>query len=110
MQDGNIRPTAYLRGAYPVLTLDHTETSNTEHGPTIQFVFNGSSARQWLIGCGGSGNFMDFGFSSSGYGNTNYNPHNGISGYQGNTIMRIIDSRVGIGGDWGAYGSVANPE
>jgi hypothetical protein len=110
MQDGNIRPTAYLRGAYPVLTLDHTETSNTEHGPTIQFAFNGSDARQWLIGCGGSGNFMDFGFSNSGYGNTNYNPHNGISGYQGNTIMRIIDSRVGIGGDWGVYGSVANPE
>jgi hypothetical protein len=110
MQDGNIRPTAYLRGAYPVLTLDHTETNNAEHGPTIQFVFNGSNARQWLIGCGGSGNFMDFGFSSSSYGNTNYNPHNGISGYQGNTIMRIIDSRVGIGGDWGTYGSVANPE
>ena len=108
--DTNKRPVIYARGPYPVLTLDHTETSNAEHGPTIQFTFNGSNARQWVIGCGGSGNFMDFGFSSSGYGNANYNPHNGISGYQGNTIMRIIDSRVGIGGDWGAYGSVANPE
>ena len=108
--DTNKRPVIYARGPYPVLTLDHTETSNGEHGPTIQFVFNGSNARQWVIGCGGTGNHMDFGFSSSGYGNTNYNPHNGISGYQGNTIMRIIDSRVGIGGDWGAYGSVANPE
>ena len=108
--DTNKRPVIYARGPYPVLTLDHTETSNAEHGPTIQFAFNGSNARQWVIGCGGSGNFMDFGFSSSGYSNTNYNPHNGISGYQGNTIMRIIDSRVGIGGDWGAYGSVANPE
>jgi hypothetical protein len=110
MQDANARPTAYLRGAYPVLTLDHTETNNADHGPSIQFTFNGSNARQWVIGCGGSGNFMDFGFSSAGYGNTNYNPHNGIAGYNGNTIMRIIDSRVGIGGDWGTYGSVANPE
>ena len=108
--DTNQRPVIYARGKYPVLTLDHTETGNAEHGPTIQFAFNGSNARQWVIGCGGSGNFMDFGFSSAGYSNTDYNPHNGISGYLGNTIMRIIDSRVGIGGDWGAYGSVANPE
>jgi hypothetical protein len=109
LQDTNIRPTIYATGAYPVLTLNHTVTGNVEHGPTIQFTFNGSNSRQWVIGCGGSGNFMDFGFSSSGYSNSNFNPHNGISGYLGNTIMRIIDNRVGIGGDWGAYGAIANP-
>jgi hypothetical protein len=109
MQDGNLRPTVYLTGAYPVMTLNHTETGNTSHGPTIQFTFNGLSQRQWVIGCGGSGEFMDFGFSNNAYGNTNWNPHNGIAGYQGNTIMRIIDNAVGIGGDWGAHGSGGNP-
>jgi len=110
LQDGNIRPTVYLTGAYPVMTLNHTVTGNTSHGPTIQFTFNGSSQRQWVIGCGGAGDFMDFGFSSNAYGNSDYNPHNGIAGYVGNTIMRIIDNAVGIGGDWGAHGSGAgNP-
>ena len=108
LQDTNIRPTIYMTGAYPVLTLNHTETSNTQHGPTIQFAFNGLSNRQWVIGCNGQGTFMDFGFSSSGYGNTDFNPHNGISGYNGNTIMRIIDNAVGIGGDWGNWGA-GNP-
>ena len=106
--DTNKRPVQYLRGNYPVLVLDHTATSNTSHGPTIQFVFDGLSSKQWVIGCGGSGDFMDIGFSSSAYGNTNYNPHNGIAGYQGNTIVRIMDNMVGIGNDWGAHGN-GNP-
>ena len=109
LQDGNIRPTVYVTGAYPVLALNHTVTGNTSHGPTVQFTFDGLSQRQWVIGCGGAGEFMDFGFSNSTYGNTNWNPHNGIAGYQGNTIMRIIDNAVGIGGDWGAHGSGGNP-
>jgi hypothetical protein len=106
--DTNYRPVIYLHGQYPVLTLNHTVTSNTSHGPTIQFTFDGYAQRQWVIGCGGSGDFMDIGFSSSGYGNSNYNPHNGIAGYQGNTIMRIMDNMVGIGNDWGAHGN-GNP-
>jgi hypothetical protein len=57
-----------------------------------------------VIGTGGSGEFLDIGFSSSAYGNTNYNPHNGIAGYLGNTIVRVIDGRVGINGDWGGLG------
>jgi hypothetical protein len=106
--DTNARPALYMRGQYPVLTLDHTVTSNTGHGPTIQFVFDGYDQRQWVIGCPGNGSALDFGYSSSGYSNSNYNPHNGISGYQGNTIMRIIDGAVGIGNDWGIHGG-GNP-
>ena len=44
---------------------------------------------------------------------TNKNPHSGIAGYSGGgggaTMMRINQTGVGIGGNWGAYGSVANP-
>jgi hypothetical protein len=109
LQDTNIRPTVYVTGAYPVVALNHTVTGNTNHGPTVQFTFDGLSQRQWVIGCGGSGEFMDFGFSNSTYGNSNWNPHNGIAGYAGNTIMRIIDNAVGIGGDFGAHGSGGNP-
>jgi hypothetical protein len=107
LQDGNIRPTFYIRGAYPVLTLDHTETSNTNHGPTIQFTYNGLSNRQWLIGTGGAGNAMQIGYSDS-TNNTNYNPHNGISGYSGTTMIYITSGgNTGIGGSWGTYASGA---
>lgn len=106
--DTNKRPVQYLRGAYPVLVLDHTETTNTNHGPTIQFVHNGFNARQWVIGTNGTGTRMDFGFSSSGYSNTNYNPHNGIAGYTGKTLMRITETGVLIGG-LGSYPTVNEP-
>jgi hypothetical protein len=106
--DGNLRPVIYQRGGYPVHVLDHTQTSNTNHGPTIQFAFNGYNARQWVIGCSGDGTKMDFGYSDSGYGNTNYNPHNGIAGYTGKTIMRINTTGL-IVGDCGTYPTVNLP-
>lgn len=91
--DSNRRPVIYSRGAYPVLTLDHTETSNGSHGPTIQFAHNGTATnnRQWVIGTNGTGTQLDFGYSEGG-SNTSYNPHNGIGDYQGTTWMRIDSS------------------
>lgn len=84
LQDTNLRPTVYLNGAYPVLTLNHTVTSNGSHGPTIQFTHY-TADKQWVIGTNGTGTQMDFGYST----NTNRNPHNGIDNYQGNTYLRI---------------------
>ena len=91
--DSNRRPVIYSRGAYPVLTLDHTETGNGSHGPTIQFAHNGTATnnRQWVIGTNGTGTRLDFGYSEGG-SNTSYNPHNGIDDYQGTTWMRIDSS------------------
>jgi len=107
--DSNRRPAIYARGAYPVLTLDHTETGNTVHGPTIQFVHNGLDGRQFVIGTNGSGTNLDFGFSNtSSYGNTSYNPHNGIGGYNGKTIMRLTDTGLLIG-DTGSYPTFRTP-
>jgi hypothetical protein len=106
--DTNARPVIYARGAYPVLTLDHTETSNVAHGPTIQFVFNGLSSRQWVIGTSGNGNQMDFGMSSAAYSNSNYNPHNGIGGYLGKTVMRMTETGVLIG-DTGTFPTILTP-
>ena len=87
LQDTNLRPTIYMSGAYPVLTLNHTQTSNASHGPTIQFTHY-TADKQWVIGTNGTGTQMDFGYSS----NTNRNPHNGIDNYQGNTYLRISNS------------------
>jgi hypothetical protein len=87
LQDTNLRPTVYLNGAYPVLTLNHTQTSNASHGPTIQFTHY-TADKQWVIGTNGTGTQIDFGYSS----NTNRNPHNGIDNYQGNTYLRISNS------------------
>ena len=103
--DANKRPIMYARGAYPALVLDHTETSNTNHGPTIQFVFNGLDARQWLIGAAGNGSKLDFGMSNTAYGNTSYNPHNGIAGYTGKTVMRMTETGV-LFGDCGTYPTI----
>jgi hypothetical protein len=86
MEDTNLRPVIYSTGAYPVLTLNHTVTSNTSHGPTIQFTHY-TADKQWVIGTNGSGTQMDFGYST----NTNRNPHNGIDNYQGNTYLRITN-------------------
>jgi len=98
----------YARGAYPVLVLDHTETSNTNHGPTIQFSFNGLDSRQWVIGASGNGSRLDFGMSNAAYSNTNYNPHNGIAGYQGKTVMRMTETGVAIG-SLGTYPTINSP-
>ena len=93
LQDGNLRPTIQAHGAYPVLSLNHTVTGNSSHGPTIQFTCNGTG-HQFVIGTTGNGARMDIGFSSTG----DWNPHNGISGYQGTTSMSFATSgNVGIG-------------
>jgi hypothetical protein len=110
--DANARPTMYLRGQYPALVLDHTATGNTSHGPTIQFAHDGLGARQWLIGTSGDGTKFDMGFSSGDFGNTDYNPHNGIAGYAGATFMTVrTNGRMGFGwdADWGAYGANSEP-
>jgi hypothetical protein len=69
---------------------------------------NGSSGayRHWVIGTAGSDlTFLDFGFASDAS-----NPHQGISGYEGVTLIRATNSGyVGIGGDWGTYGANGNP-
>jgi hypothetical protein len=84
MQDSNQRPTAYLHGAYPVLALNHTVTSNGSHGPTIQLTHH-TNDKQWVIGTNGTGTRLDIGYSE----NTNRNPHNGIDDYNGSTFLRV---------------------
>jgi hypothetical protein len=113
LQDTNVRPTIYMNGAYPVLTMNHTATSNTNHGPTIQFTFDGlttggSTSRQILIGTPGNGNHLDFGFSGGGFGsNSDYNPHRGIAGYEGVTPMRLFSNGLMVGSN-GSYPSIAS--
>jgi len=112
LQDTNLRPTLYMNGAYPVFTLNHTATSNTNHGPTIQFAFDGlttggATGRQIVIGAPGNGNHLDFGFSGGANGtNSDYNPHNGIAGYQGVTPLRVFPTGILVGTN-GSYPSVA---
>ena len=108
LQDTNTRPLIYMTGQYPAITLNHTVTGNTNHGPTIQYTFNGSNNRQWVHGASGDGEHFDLGYSDSNQGNTNYNPHNGIAGYSGVTFMTFkSNGNIGIGsaGDWGGLGS-----
>ena len=104
--DSSTRSKLYITNAYPVVTLNGN-TSNANHGPTLQFTGNGyDSNHQWVIGSSGTSAFLDFGWGTP----TNKNPHNGIAGYGGGgggaTVMRMIDSGyVGIGPGWGAYGT-----
>ena len=101
--DGNTRPMVVIDGQYPVLNLNHTVTSNSNHGPTIQFTYDGlttggSTGRQVLIGTDGQGQRIDFGFSGGAYGgNSDKNPHNGISGYSGVTPMRLFPNGLLLG-------------
>jgi hypothetical protein len=102
LQDTNLRSVIHAHGAYPVLSLNHTVTSNTNHGPTVQFTCNGVG-NQFVIGTNGSGTQLDMGYSSS----SDWNPHNGIAGYSGTTFFRATSSGlIGLGaqGDWGALG------
>lgn len=93
LQDGNLRPTIQAHGAYPVLSLNHTITSNASHGPTLQFTCNGTG-HQFVIGTTGNGTRLDIGFSAA----ADWNPHNGIAGYNGTTSMSFATSgNVGIG-------------
>ena len=107
-QDTTLRPTVYLNGDYPVVTLNATATTNANHGPTLQFAFNGlttggTTSRQIVIGANGVGSWLDFGFSGGANGdNSSYNPHNGISGYNGVTAMRLFSNGLLVGST-GAY-------
>jgi hypothetical protein len=102
LQDGNLRPTIQGWGAYPVLSLNHTVTSNTNHGPTLQFTSNGTGY-QFVIGTTGNGSAISYGFANAG----DWNPHNGINGYNGTTYMRAVAATgyVGIGGNQGPFGN-----
>jgi hypothetical protein len=93
LQDTNLRPTIQAHGAYPVISLNHTITSNTSHGPTLQFTCNGTG-NQFVIGTTGNGSRLDIGTSFSG----DWNPHNGIANHSGTTHMSFTTSgNVGIG-------------
>jgi hypothetical protein len=85
--------------------------ANTNHGPTLRFMGydNGGSTgtfRHWVIGTASqNAAFLDIGFATD-----QSNPHAGIAGYEGVTLIRATNSgNVGIGGDWGTYGSNGNP-
>jgi hypothetical protein len=102
---GTYRPGMQIRGQYPHIDMVGV-VGNVNHGPTFRFMGydNGSSGayKHWVIGTAAQNlTFLDFGFASNAS-----NPHQGISGYEGTTIIRATTSgNVGIGGDWGTYGS-----
>lgn len=103
LQDSNLRPTIQAHGQYPVLSLNHTLTSNGSHGPTIQFTSEGVG-NQFVIGTNGTGTFLSMGYSSA----ADWNPHNGIAGYNGTSFFHAdTNGYIGIGaaGDWGPNGS-----
>ena len=105
--DSSTRSKVYVSSSYPVITLNSTHGSNANHGPTLQFSHNGyDSNRQWVMGTGATGQKLDFGTAQP----TNKNPHAGIAGYDGVTLMRMtVAGNVGIGGDWGYQGAIENP-
>ena len=107
LQDGNLRPTVYLSGQYPKICINSTTTFNVNHGPTLQFTCNGVG-NQFVIGTGGTGNMMTIGWASD----TNWNEHNGISGYNGTSAMGFDSTTgyTGIGylGDWGPAGGTGS--
>ena len=106
---GAYRPGMQVRGQYPHIDIVSV-VSNGNHGGTLRFMGynNGSSGayKHWVIGTAASDlTFLDFGFASDAS-----NPHQGISGYEGVTLIRATTSgNVGIGGDWGTYGTNGNP-
>lgn len=104
LRDTNLRPIIQATGQYPCISLNHTVTGNTNHGPVIQFAHDGyDSNEQIVVGTTGQGQYLDVGFSGGGYGdNSNRNPNNGISGYKGKTPVRIFNNGVVVG-DTGAY-------
>jgi hypothetical protein len=107
--NGAYRPGMQIRGSYPHLDIVSV-VANGNHGGTLRFMGynNGSSGayKHWVIGTGGSDlTFLDFGFASDAS-----NPHQGISGYSGTTVIRATTSgNVGIGGSWGAFGANGTP-
>ena len=111
LQDTNVRPTFYMTGAYPVITLNQT-ASNTNHGATIQFASNGnttggSTSRQIVVGANGNVDWLDVGFSGGAWGtNSDGNPHNGIAGYSGALSARFFYNGLLINANANAYGSI----
>jgi hypothetical protein len=107
--NGAYRPGIQVRGSYPHIDIVSV-IANGNHGGTLRFMGynNGSSGayKHWVIGTGASDlTFLDFGFASDAS-----NPHQGISGYSGTTVIRATTSgNVGIGGSWGAYGANGTP-
>jgi len=102
LQDTNLRPTIQAHGQYPVVSLNHTVTNNTNHGPTLQFTCNGVG-NQFVVGTNGSGTFLSMGYSSA----NDWNPHNGIAGYNGTSFFHANTSGyIGLGaqGDWSESG------
>ena len=101
--DTNLRSIIQAHGAYPVLSLNHTITANDNHGPTIQLTSNGTGS-QFVIGANGTGTRLSMGYSNA----SDWNPHNGISGYNGTSFFEATTTGfIGIGapGDWGSLGS-----
>ena len=99
----------YVQGTYPSMSLIGGSNGNANHGPTLQFGTQDSTDKHWVIGTSNTAAQLDFGWGTP----TNKNPHNGIAGYSGGgggaTMMRINQTGVGIGGNWGFYGTVTAP-
>lgn len=92
-----IRPGLAINGDYPELTL-FSGFNNTSHGATIRLGAYNDDTRQtykhWVIGTAGrNATFLDFGFGAN-----DANPHVGIRGYNGRTVMTMLENgNVGIG-------------
>lgn len=91
------RPGLAIVGEYPELTL-FSGINNAHHGATIRLGAYNDDTRQtyknWVIGTAGrNATFLDFGFNSN-----DANPHVGIRGYNGRTVMTLLENgNVGIG-------------
>ena len=109
MSSDSTRNKLYVQGTYPSISIIGGDNGNINHGPTLQFGTQDSTNKQWVIGTGNTAAQLDFGWGEP----INLNPHNGIAGYSGGgggaTMMRINQTGVGIGGNWGTYGTVADP-
>ena len=108
--DDSSRNKLYVQGTYPVISIIGGDNGNANHGPTLQFGNQTSGNEHWVIGSGNTTAQLDFGWGNP----SDHNPHHGIAGYgasgsSGQTKMRITSAGVGVGGNWGVYGTVTNP-
>lgn len=98
MNDANDRPAIAVTGNYPEIAL-FSNVNNTNHGPAIRMGSYTDAAattfKHWVIGTSGRNSaFLDIGFSDK----SDPNPHAGIRGYNGKTVMTLEESgNVGIG-------------
>jgi hypothetical protein len=98
MDDDRARPGIALTGDYPELNL-FSAVGNDNHGPTIRLgaydnEVNKTTYKHWVIGTAGrNAAFLDFGFA-----NNAANPHQGIRGWSGRTVLTLHESgNVGVG-------------